>query len=252
MAEDALRVPSGSGWRAAFLAFRSTPEGRTVAVFLAAARAWTLLILMSPRFSFSLRWPRARLPIETAGLVVAGLAAALAYLRYTLDGARASLLVAVAFLALASNRLVFGVVLDPSSVGGQDAVYAWTAGRLAAGIVLLAAARPGSQVRATRARPLLDLARIGAASSRRPSPLSASACVSWRSWTATGPSSSGSSPTSSCIRSPRSADGPHAGAAVGRARRGGEARGRGPARSRGCPAPRPGGGGGPAPSFRGR
>ena len=160
MAEDAFRVPSGSqSRRARVAAWTSTPEGRLAAVLLAAAAAWTLLILASPRFSFSFRWPRARLPIETAGLVVAGLAAALAYLRYTLDGARASLLVAVAFLALAANRLVFGVVLGPSSLGSQDAVYAWTAGRLAAGILLLAAALPGSQVPTTRARPLLDLAR---------------------------------------------------------------------------------------------
>ncbi|HWO71595.1 MAG TPA: ATP-binding protein [Actinomycetota bacterium] len=164
MAEDAFRVPSGSqSRRARVAAWTSTPEGRLAAVLLAAAAAWTLLILASPRFSFSFRWPRARLPIETAGLVVAGLAAALAYLRYTLDGARASLLVAVAFLALAANRLVFGVVLGPSSLGSQDAVYAWTAGRLAAGILLLAAALPGSQVPATRARPLLDLARTGGA-----------------------------------------------------------------------------------------
>ncbi|HEX9124144.1 MAG TPA: ATP-binding protein [Actinomycetota bacterium] len=99
--------------------------------------AWTLLILLSSSFRFNVDWPRARLPLETAGIVVAVLIAALAYIRFSLDGSRSFLFLALAFVVIGANRLVFGVVLQPSIVGLQEGAYLWTVARLMMGVLLL-------------------------------------------------------------------------------------------------------------------
>src|ERR671924_241247 len=58
---------------------------------------WTILIVTTRTFRFSVYWPRARLPIETTGMVVATLTAALGYLRYSLSRSPSSLFLALAF-----------------------------------------------------------------------------------------------------------------------------------------------------------
>ncbi|MBI4259380.1 MAG: HAMP domain-containing histidine kinase [Actinobacteria bacterium] len=101
---------------------------------------WTAAILLFPGFRFVFRWSRARLPIETAGFLVAVLTSGLAYLRWSLTGSRRFLYLSLAFVPLAVQHLVFGVLVSPGRLDftGEQAVYFWTAGRLAAAGLLLA------------------------------------------------------------------------------------------------------------------
>jgi signal transduction histidine kinase len=108
-------------------------------LLLAALFAWTILIASTRTFRFNVYWPRARLPIETTGMVVATLTAALGYLRYSLSRSPSSLFLALAFTTLAVNHFVFGILITPgtSGISGEE-VYYWTIGRLfAVGLLLL-------------------------------------------------------------------------------------------------------------------
>lgn len=103
---------------------------------------WTILILLVPGLRLDVRLPRTDIVLETVRLVVAGLVSGLAYLRYSLSGARSWLLIAVAFLVLGLNQLTLGLLIPPERFGSRFIVYAWTAGRiLVAGLLVLGALR---------------------------------------------------------------------------------------------------------------
>ena len=59
---------------------------RAATATLVVLTALTLLLASSAPVHFHLRWPGAGVPLETAGGVVAGLAAALAYLCFSFTG----------------------------------------------------------------------------------------------------------------------------------------------------------------------
>jgi signal transduction histidine kinase len=107
---------------------------------------WTILIATTNTIRFNVFWPRARLPIETTGLVVAGLTAGLGYLRYSLSRSPSSLFLALAFTVSAVNHFVFGILITPgtSGTGGQD-LYFWTVGRVIAVAFLIVGALPAFQ-----------------------------------------------------------------------------------------------------------
>jgi signal transduction histidine kinase len=111
-----------------------------VAAVLVAVGIWTVLILVIPPLHFSVELPQARLGIEIGGTAVATLAAALAYLSYSVSGSLSSLLIALAFVPLIANHLAFGVAIPVSQVGTRHALYFWTTGRLLAAGLLLAGA----------------------------------------------------------------------------------------------------------------
>ena len=132
------------------------PVGIVVGVFVVCL-AWTVLILATPSFRFVADWPSARVPIETAGALVGVLVATLAYFRYANTGVPAMLLVALAFLVLAINQFLFGVVISPDVIARDLGVYVWTWGRIIAGSLLLAGTLARFRRPALRAHPLVDL-----------------------------------------------------------------------------------------------
>jgi signal transduction histidine kinase len=113
----------------------------SLAVLLAVLVGWTALMIVGALPSTVL-WPRARVPLETAGFLVMSLLSALAYIRYSLTGAPSQLFLSLAFVDLASTRLVLGVILHPGALGmdADKALYLWMPSRLFAGLLLLAAA----------------------------------------------------------------------------------------------------------------
>jgi signal transduction histidine kinase len=132
--------------------------GASVAIgVFAVCGAWTLLIVASPSFRLVADWPSARVPIETAGALVGMLVATLAYFRYSYAGMPALLLVALAFLVLAINQFVFGVVFSPVVIARDLSVYVWTWGRIVAGSLLLAGTLPRFRTPANRPHPFMDL-----------------------------------------------------------------------------------------------
>ena len=143
-----------SGWAERL----ATPDARVAAALFVVAAAWTVLVLRGlPGIRLTIPLPRARLPVETVGAIVAGLVSMLAYLRYGLSGARASLLVSLAFLVLSVNQVSIGVLVDPRTVDRALAAYLGTAARITAGLLLLAAALPDEQEPVERHRPARDL-----------------------------------------------------------------------------------------------
>ncbi len=88
----------------------------SLAILLGVLVAWTALVV-SWVVPSSVSWPRAGLPLETAGVFVVSLLAALAYIRYSLTGAPSQLFVSLAFVALASTQLVLGVICIPAPSG---------------------------------------------------------------------------------------------------------------------------------------
>jgi signal transduction histidine kinase len=126
---------------------------------LVALFAWTILIATTRTFRFNVYWPRARLPIETSGMVIATLTAALGYLRYSLSRSPSSLFLALAFTTLAVNHFVFGILITPgtSGIGGEE-VYYWTIGRLFAVGLLLLGVLPAFQQRRDSPHPLRSFA----------------------------------------------------------------------------------------------
>jgi signal transduction histidine kinase len=127
-----------------------------IALFVAAG-VWTLLILFTPSFRFTMWWPRARVPIETIGALTAVLVATLAYFRFAFTGVRALLLVAVAFLVLGINQFVFGVIVPPESITRDVDVYVWVWGRLISGGLLLASTLPRLRRPSSSKHPFLEL-----------------------------------------------------------------------------------------------
>jgi signal transduction histidine kinase len=113
-----------------------------VIVLFSALLLVTVLIAATPALRFNVLWPRARLPIESVGVVVAALVCVLALLRFSLDARRSFLFLGLAFFLLAVNHLVFGVLIAPGSFGvaSTDQMYFWISGRLLAGLLLLASA----------------------------------------------------------------------------------------------------------------
>jgi signal transduction histidine kinase len=144
----------------------TSPGRRSVAIggqawlaigLFVAAGVWTLLILFTPSFRFTMRWPRARVPIEMTGALTAVLVATLAYFRFAFTGVRALLLVAVAFLVLGINQFAFGVLVPPEAIGRDLDVYIWVWGRLIAGGLLLAGTLPRFRRPAVRKHPFFEL-----------------------------------------------------------------------------------------------
>ena len=117
----------------------------SLAILLGVLVAWTALVV-SWVVPSSVSWPRARLPLETAGVFVVSLLAALAYIRYSLTGAPSQLFVSQAFVDLASTQLVLGLILHPGTLGitADKVLYLWMPGRLFAALLLLAATFPSS------------------------------------------------------------------------------------------------------------
>src|SRR5919197_1113837 len=124
----------------------TSPSARTPSEWItlgstAALGIWTLLIVFVPSVRFYLLWPGARTPLETLGILVAGMTGALAYLRYSLTGVRSSLLIALAFVVLAANQLVFGASVRALSGAPRELMlYLFTAGRIVAGGLFVARA----------------------------------------------------------------------------------------------------------------
>jgi hypothetical protein len=118
----------------------------SLALLIGTLLAGTALVIVGV-LPASFSWPRARLPLETAGVFVVSLLSALAYIRYSLTGAPSQLFVSLAFVALASTQLSLGVVLHPGILGitGDKALYLWMPGRLFAGALLIAATFPSNQ-----------------------------------------------------------------------------------------------------------
>jgi hypothetical protein len=132
----------------------SLPE---VSIVFVLALSATALIAAVPSFRFAFFWPKARVPLEMLGVVVAALAAVLASFRYSLTGARSFLFVALAFVAIGLNRFVFGVAGGDAGATADLDVYFWTAGRLMMAALLLLGTLPSGRVWRTDARPLRDL-----------------------------------------------------------------------------------------------
>jgi len=98
---------------------------------------WTVLIITVPTLRFSFEAPRARPILETASAVVALTTAAVAFVRATITGPASWWFIGTAFVLLALNRFVFGVILPPDALGPSLAFHIWSAGRLLAGGLLL-------------------------------------------------------------------------------------------------------------------
>jgi hypothetical protein len=124
----------------------TSPSGNTAAlwavVLLVGLWAWTVVIVSVPRLSFHIDWPGAATPIEASTAIVVGLTGILAYLRYSLTGQRAALLLALGFAVLTLNHIVFGIVVMPGShsLAPRTAEYMWATGRIVAASLLLASA----------------------------------------------------------------------------------------------------------------
>lgn len=111
---------------------------------IAVLTALTALIALVPSLQFYVVWPGAREQIATAGALIALLTSALAYLWYSFAGTRSTLLIAIAFLVLGANQLMFGVAFNAdgsSAVGDRQGVYFWMAGRILTAVLLLLGAR---------------------------------------------------------------------------------------------------------------
>lgn len=138
------------------------PDGRTLrlftgALFLAVGIS-TVLIVVVPGLRLDIRIPRVGIALETVRLVVAGLVSGLAYIRYSLSGARSWLLIAVAFLVLGLNQLTLGLLIPPERLESRFVVYAWTAGRIVvAGVLVLSALRSSRRDVGPPARPLVRM-----------------------------------------------------------------------------------------------
>ncbi|HYZ11497.1 MAG TPA: ATP-binding protein, partial [Actinomycetota bacterium] len=104
------------------------------------ATALSLALVLVPALRLSVRIPRFDVAIEAAGAMVALLAVALAYLRYSLSGHRLWVFVGVAFLVLGSNRAVFGIFVPAERIGPRLALFIWAAGRLIGAGLFLAGA----------------------------------------------------------------------------------------------------------------
>jgi signal transduction histidine kinase len=145
------------------------PAGRNLRLFTVALALVvgisTVLIVVTPGLRLDIRLPRVGIALETARLVVAGLVSGLAYLRYSLSGARSWLLIAVAFLVLSFNQLAWGLLIPQEQLDARFVVYAWTAGRImVAGLLVLSALRSSRRDVGPPPRPLarVTLASAGA------------------------------------------------------------------------------------------
>jgi signal transduction histidine kinase len=115
----------------------------------------TVLIVVTPGLRLDIRLPRVGIALETVRLVVAGLVSGLAYLRYSLSGARSWLLIAAAFVVLGLNQLTLGLLIPPEQLGSRFVVYAWTVGRIVvAGLLVLSALRSSRRDVGPPTRPL--------------------------------------------------------------------------------------------------
>jgi signal transduction histidine kinase len=130
---------------------RGTSWGWFLAV-AAVLTGWTVAILLIPQLSFQINASDARLPLEATATTVISLVCALAYIQYSLTNETSAFLTALAFLALASNQLVFGVLLGAGSLGitAQQETYFWTVGGLFFGIIVVIAAVGGPRWGETR------------------------------------------------------------------------------------------------------
>ncbi len=108
-------------------------------VLLVGLGTWTALLVATSAFRFSIYLPRARLPLETLGAVVATLTFALVTVHYWLTGSRSGRLVAMAFLVLAVTHLVFGlfVTSGASAATSQEHIYLWCAASMLAGVLII-------------------------------------------------------------------------------------------------------------------
>jgi signal transduction histidine kinase len=120
---------------------RATPRRWFIAV-AAALIAWTIAILLTSGLTFHFQSSRARLPFETVSVTIMVFVCALAYIQYSLTDSTTAFFTALAFLTLASNQLVFGVLLNTGTlnVTAKQELYFWTVGRLFAGFLLVLAA----------------------------------------------------------------------------------------------------------------
>lgn len=128
------------GWGSVENRARRGLFGWVIVALVAGLAGWTILTMLVSDLRFVVSLPRARPIIETAGVVVSALAAALSYLHYSLTGSRSWLYAAVAFVVLGASRLVFGLLIDPPPLEEKVYTYLWTAGRLVVAVLLLVGA----------------------------------------------------------------------------------------------------------------
>jgi signal transduction histidine kinase len=117
-------------------------SGRWFVVVAVALAAWTMAIILSSGLTFQINSSRARLPFEAVAVTVMAFVCALAYIQYSLTNSATAFYTALAFLAWASNQLVFGVLLGTGTLNitAKQEMYFWTVGRVLAGALLILAA----------------------------------------------------------------------------------------------------------------
>src|SRR5439155_2048032 len=106
-----------------------------------------LAILVTRHLTFRVLSSEAREPLEAAAATVITLVCVLAYIQYSLTNSTTAFFTGLAFLALASNQIVFGVFLGTGSFGitAQQEMYFWTVGRLFSGMLLAVSAVGGTR-----------------------------------------------------------------------------------------------------------
>lgn len=134
----------------------------TLALF-AAVTAWTVATAVVPAVRFNVRFPQVRLAIEVIGAGITTITIGLAYLRYSLTGSRLWKWIAVAFVPLSVNQVVFGVFIGPERIHLRPVLYFWTAGRLLTGLLLLIGARRGPIAGGRPAHPVRSFLAVAAA-----------------------------------------------------------------------------------------
>jgi signal transduction histidine kinase len=122
-------------------------SGYWIVAIGAVLAGWTLAILVTRHPTFRVLSSEAREPLEAAAATVITLVCVLAYIQYSLTNSTTAFFTGLAFLALASNQIVFGVFLRTGSFGitAQQEMYFWTVGRLFSGILLAISAVGGTR-----------------------------------------------------------------------------------------------------------
>lgn len=131
-----------AGQAAALRAGGGAKRAAVLAVVAGTLAFWTIVCVGVPSTRLSVAAPRLRQSLETINVVAAALTASMAYVRYTFARERVWLYISLAFLVIALNQLVFGIIVEPDTLRPQHGPYLWTSARLlAAGLLLLGAAR---------------------------------------------------------------------------------------------------------------
>jgi signal transduction histidine kinase len=126
----------------------------------AALVAWTVAIVVVPDLRSSYEAPRLRLILSAISVGSAAFAAALAAVRFGVDGSRRWLFVSLGFGVIAVNQAIFGLVFEPGTIGLEHPAYLWLTARLNAGVLLVVAAYTSGVLRSNLARTYTSVAAV--------------------------------------------------------------------------------------------